>query len=241
VTSDGVEVARRIESTEEYILRRTTTITVGNATSIDRRPVSSHEVRPPVEALDLKTWNEPAARSDEQPAGSPADFEAVIEPESGTMAPDARRIRIVRRHYPWMSIDEKYGNGVRTFNLLNQSSRFSLHVQFDADGRARSMSINKPSTPPNPEVNNQHAPVDLQSEDTVLGEACKWFDTTPNALHRRVHECRSTDGVLLKERVLSYKSTDNYIATRLSRRPVPLVEVLPPGDLLTSRSWDLPE
>jgi len=242
VTSDGIEVARRIESTEEYVLpRKATTITVGDATSIDRRAVSSREVRPPVEALDLKTWNEAAAWSDKQPAGSPADFEAVIESENETVTPDARRTRTVRRHYPWMSIEEKHGDGVRTFNLLNQSNRFSLYVQFDADGRAQSMSINKPSAPQKPEVNNEHGPVDLQSEDKVLGETCKWFDTTPNTTHSRVHECRSTDGILLKERILSYKSTNNYVATRLSRRPVPLVEVLPPGDLLTSRSWDLPE
>lgn len=244
VTRDGLEVANRVESTVTTVLpRKSTVISVSEATRIDRRPVTLDEVRPPVEALDLKTWNEAIAFSDDRPAASPADYEAVIEPEPETMIAEARVTRTVRRHFPWISIDERRVDGVRTFNLRNEINGFSLTVRSDTKNGFRNLVMYKfrPPGPPGPDADNSHRPIDLQRSETVLGETCKWLDVAPNISDSGLHECRSADGAVLKELQITRGSAHSYVATRLTRRLVPLVEVLPPGDMLAAQSWGLPE
>jgi hypothetical protein len=84
-------------------------------------------------------------------------------------------------------------------------------------------------------------PVDLNRSEIVLSETCNWFDMMPNVMDAGLHECRTADGVVLKDLRISRGSYHTFVATGLTRRPVTLVEVLPPGEMLTARSWGLPD
>ena len=84
-------------------------------------------------------------------------------------------------------------------------------------------------------------PVDLGRNERVLGETCSWFDMMPNVMDAGLHECRTADGIVLKDVRFSRGSSFPSVATRLTRRPVALSEILPPRDMMAPRSWGLPD
>ena len=159
VTSDGIELAYRYSG-------KNGVISSGEASRIERRAVLAADVRPPVEALDLRAWNELIDQAGEAPGGSPSDFEAVIDPENEATIPAARVTRIVRRHYPWTSTDERRTDGGRTLRIRNETSQFSLLVEVDAKSGLRLLAVNK--FPLN--TTAVGGPVDLNRSEIVLSE-----------------------------------------------------------------------
>ena len=234
VTDDGIELWRRYVGTRDVV-------SSAEATRIERRAVSPGDVRPPMEALDLKAWNESIDQSSPRMADSPADYEVVMEPELETTIPSARVTRIVRRHHPWTSIDERRADGQRTLGVRNELSHFSLRIEVHPQNGLRQLVVNKfPLRPPS-ETPVAGSPVDLDRSETVLGETCRWFDAMPGVMDAGLHECRTADGVVLKELRTGRGRYDTLVASRLTRRPVPLLRVLPPANMFAPRSWDLPE
>ncbi len=230
VTDDGIELWRAYMGDRGEISSAT-------ATRVERRSVPPWDVRPPVEALSLKAWNELVDPADAAPASAPGDFEAVIEPEPERLIPSARYTRIVRRHFPWILIDEQRVDGQRGLRVSNEVSGFSLRIGIHAKLGLHQLVMNKFAPPAANKVN----PVDLDRRETVLGETCRWFDIRPSVMDAGLHECRTADGVVLKALEISRGSRLPLAATRLTRRPVPLAQVLPPAEMVMPRSWNLPD
>jgi hypothetical protein len=236
VTNDGIELWSAARGARGEV-------TSATATRVERRPVAIDDVRPPVEALQLRAWNEIPDLASKTAPGSPGDFEAVIEPEPETTIPSARVTRIVRRHHPWILIDDRGADGQRHLAIRNEASGFSFGIQVHAKIGLHTLTLNKflPPTPDEAKAHYAVKPVDLKRSETVRGETCHWFDAMPNIADAGLHECRTTDGVVLKELRSSWGHYQTFIATRLTRRSVALSEVLPPADMLAPRSWGLPE
>lgn len=234
VTKDGIELWRA------YV-GHMGEVSSGEATRIERRPVAASVVRPPVEALNLQAWNVSLDKKSTAPDGSSGDFEAVIESVDETGAPSGRVTRVVRRHLPWTSVDERRADGQRSWDVHNESSYFSLRIQFLPQIGLHSLSIGRTPPPPPEQIKAQirAKPIEPERSETILGERCIWFDAMPGAMDAGLHECRTADGLVLKKLRFSRGSYQNFVATRLTRRPVALSEVLPPAELLSPRSWGL--
>jgi hypothetical protein len=236
VTDDGIELWRAAVGVSGYISAST-------ATRIERRAVAPGDVRPPVEALDLRAWNEAPDLTGKTPPGSPGDYEVVIEPLSEGGIHSAGLTRIVRRHHPWISIDDRRADGQRNLTVRNEASGLSIAIETDPKIGLHQVRIYKFPPPPADQAKSLGAatPVALDRSETVLGETCRWFDVMPNASDAGLHECRTADGIVLKELRITRGTHLPSVATRLTRRPVALTEVLPPADMLAPRSWGLPE
>jgi hypothetical protein len=235
VTDDGIELWRAYAGSRSHVSSAT-------ATRIERRPVLAGDVRPPVEALDLKAWNESITETGPTPSGSSGDFEAVIESVRGTIVPSAQVTRTVRRHHPWTSIDERRADGRRTLRVKNEASQLSVMIEIHPKTGLYQLLLSKLTLSPEEKAKTLSLnPVSLDRRESVLGETCEWFDVMPNVMDAGLHECRTTDGIVLKDARIVRGSSFPSIATRLTRRPVAMSEVLPTPDLLAPRSWGLPE
>jgi len=96
VTDDGIELWRA------YV-GHISEISSATAKRIERRAVLPSDVRPPVEALSLKAWNESIDLTGKTAPESPGDYEAVIEAVAGSTIPSRRVTRIyagITRGYP---------------------------------------------------------------------------------------------------------------------------------------------
>jgi hypothetical protein len=226
VTDDGIELWHKDMHSGEV----TGSFEV---TNFLRRSVQADEVRPPSDLLELKSWTD----STEQPgatvtmAGAPPDFE--------TMLRDRWFTRITRRHHPWAYTQTKDLDVVRKVSIVNDAS--GLHIDFEADAGGDFMRMSISKAPPGPH-HLAGTPVDLGRKETVLGEECTWFDMLPRMMDAGLHQCRTPDGIVLKEQEISRGSKhEGYAAVQLQRREVGPAEVLPPSDILKRETWGIPE
>lgn len=83
-------------------------------------------------------------------------------------------------------------------------------------------------------------PVESDRQETVLRERCKWFDMWPGTQDAGLHQCRTDDGVALKDVRTSWGSRNSLVAVRLDRKPLDLAKVLPPPEILKRENWRLP-
>src|SRR5262249_40594873 len=80
----------------------------------------------------------------------------------------------------------------------------------------------------------------MDEHDTVLGESCDWFDMAPGVMDAGRHECRTRDGIVLKEKNFGWGSSSwGLVAAHLSRRPISVEEVTLPAELLAPKFWGL--
>lgn len=230
-TDDGIELWQRYEG------RYSGTFS-SEATSIRRRPVGPTEVHPPGDLLDLKAWVDLPEQLDPRPtaAGVPGDVVVVLE-LPGSIDPRYQVTKTMRRHHPWVATDTLRGTGARSLTVDNVVSRLHIRVQSDAAG-VRELMMGKapifpfyadgrPDTPPR--------------EDIVLRERCTWLDMMPDVMDAGLLQCRTDDGVVLKETTIMRGSHKTLEATRLGRRAVALTKVLPPAYLLERSTWGIPD
>jgi hypothetical protein len=222
VTDDGIE------------LRSSKTGFIAEATRVERRPVAASEVEPPRELFTLSWWLDGATVATTEAATT--DYEAVMR-SVGRVRLD--QVRTTRRHDPWTYVDETIRDQrheVAPWHQLRVSSAMHQFMFSETDQGSRLDIIKSlrqlPSSSAVDEVLNEH--------DALFGERCDWFDTAPRVMDGGQHQCRTADGVVLKERNYGWGSSYWAIeAARLSRRPLTLDEVMPPAELLDPKFWGL--
>jgi len=132
-------------------------------------------------------------------------------------------------------------DGQHSFTVRNEASGLSIRIETYPKIGLHQLVMNK--SPPSPSDKSHSAgdPVALDRSEIVLGEPCRWFDIMPDAADAGLHECRTADGVVLKELRISRGTYQPFIATRLTRGRVALTKMLPPADMLAPRTWGLPD
>jgi hypothetical protein len=184
------------------------------------------EVRPPRELLTLSWW----APTETSPrAGAPEpDYETIMRRTDG--GADANGVvRVTRRHFPWTYREETAGD-VRRRVIVTEAST-GVRLDFSSNGIGRGMAITR-SGPGRVEPRNLH------TREQILGEMCEWFDMFPG-LDVRWSECRTADGITLREDNTFRGTRKDFTAVRLSRRPIGFDEIMPPAEILDPKFWGL--
>jgi hypothetical protein len=221
VTDDGIELWSRLVGNDR-------SGSSAETIRIERRPVSPDDVQPPRDILTLGWWNKEESAS----AAATPDFEVVMElagnPDGGKLT------RTIRQRYPWRYEEERAGDTLRRLNISHAATRQSLQfVAFTGSAEKRLMISDLPAGPPVTE----HEPKDSERVETVLGESCQEFDRTQGVADAGEAECRTRDGIPLKQTQWSRGFQRVWTAVRMVRRPVALDEVKPPNEILSLDWW----
>jgi hypothetical protein len=192
------------------------------------RDSGERQTLPPRELLALSWWEQGAA----EPADAPAtpDYETVMEIAG---ARDGSRIRTTRYHQPWKYVEETVGSVRRSLDV----SRAGLGLRFESDATGTQTRLLISKYPPISLAPPPTEPKALNRRDQVLGESCDWFDMWPGSMDAGKSECRTRDGITLKEERYSWGTTTTYTAVRLARRAVGVDEVTPPAAVLEPKNW----
>jgi hypothetical protein len=225
VTDDGIELWHR------YAGGSLGSMFAAEATRVERRPVAASDVEPPRDLFTPGWWLKGATIA--SATATTTDYETVMR-QIGGLRRDL--VRTTRRHDSWTYVEETGPDQWRQLRVTSATHRFDFTA---ADPRFRQPQrlIISPSLPeglasPIAEALDQH--------DTMLGERCDWFDTMPTVADAGQHQCRTADGIVLKERNFGWGSDAwGLVATHLSRRPVGLAEVTLPANLLSPKFWGL--
>lgn len=232
VTSDGIQLWKKFVGYSGVS-------SSANATSIERKPVSPNEVYPPADLLDLAAWLPKDSAGHEPSSQSPGDVTVVMERDR--MLDNIRRTlrRIVRRHHPWLYTEDIDYSGSRTIRITNDTAGRTIIFESDAAGEPTRLTIMiRPPSPPEVRLNG---PKLLDKREVVLGELCEWFDMWPGTQDAGLHQCRTRDGVVLKEQRFSWGSGEGLVAAQIKRTPVSPAKVLPLRDILSRSAWGIPD
>jgi hypothetical protein len=151
--------------------------------------------------------------------------------------------RVFRRHHPWTWHEDRLAGGGRIVSIQNHAQKFHLRFESDAAGAFKRLFLGKPQSSGASEWLESRfppRPFEPRRQETVLSEDCTWFDTTPGMMDASLAQCRTADGVALKEQRWARGWNQTLMAVRLQRRPVDLTEVMPPPELLKPETWGLP-
>lgn len=207
------------------------------AISIERKPVAPADVQPPKDVLDLKSWSAMTETTGAHPAGAPGD--AIVLMKTERLSPSGQPMlrRTVRRHYPWTYTEDVDGEGRRQLTIVSAPERLTVRFKSDAAGAYTMLSIQKVAA-----NTDEFGPKALGKSETIAGEQCAWLDMTPGMSDAGLSQCRTPDGLVLKEESWSRGSrSEPLVAALLRRTPVNMVEVLPPPSILTRANWGIPE
>jgi hypothetical protein len=121
-------------------------------------------------------------------------------------------------------------------NTGRRLSALCLRAEWpENDGAYRHLLIVR-DTPP---ISIDHA-VRLDRSDVVQGERCDWYDMHPGMMDAGLNQCRTRDGIVLKETQIVRAHGETVEAAQFQRRPVDLSQVMPPPYILTRGYWGLP-
>jgi hypothetical protein len=205
-TRDGVELARRVlyhDGLPIYSMR---------ALSITRSHVP--DASPPEDMLHWRAWA-PAE-------GSGPNDEVVMD---GGRTPDGRVIQmIVRRRagVTWTSRSAFWGQQVEMsgggMSLRYNDNAISTDLFLSRGARASRLF---------PE------PASTGRRETVLGRTCVWFDILPGVSDAGQLQCRTEDGLVLKDEVTGRGLTSSFTATQVWIGGVTAEQVQPPEAIFT--------
>lgn len=248
ITSDGIELAfRRLSHTgSEYFS--------AEAVSVERQSVLPAEVQPPPNVLDLAMWldrSELVEPPDARKADVNNDYETVLrvpgEPSERIEGHDSGPlIRVRRRSGDWAYVETGRAGGSRELRIHNEKAGFAFSFEHRRTQTrtgtyetVETLSIEKPPQRIRADVLGWGGGTASGPSMTVLGEACQWFGISRH-IHGGRDECRTPDGVVLKERLIGRGVLEDFEAVGLRRGRVALVDVLPPQDVLAPARWGLP-
>jgi hypothetical protein len=222
-TADGIDLWRKDGTVRELTV-----------TQLTRRHVPASAVTPPLHLLDPRVWVSRGQRA--QPTDSEG-AEVVLRPDDFRRGP-----LIVRRSGAWLSVQQGRPASVDyTFTLSNSVERLSYSFYRTEKG-AGHLSIQKARPGDEDEAGAPPAWIDGPGDETVLGEACRWVNPTPNIVTSEsgIRECRTRDGLPLKVFLRRRGSETEYTAVTLHRGKVPLADVMPPPGPAGLSAWGLP-
>ena len=207
--------------------------------ALERRPVSTEEVTPPADLLDVAQW----LHFDDQLgqgatiAKEPPDFALHMHGEGA--------VRTVRGHGAWTYDERSYFDGRRYLVIWNDQTGQQLSFNTLKGGAFERLFMHQKYLPgeriilPGGRV-LAGLPESTGKKENVLGEPCEWFDMTPNMADGSLHHCLTQDGIPLKIRSGGWGSFENFVADEVKRRDLKTEEILPPADVLTPSNWDIP-
>ena len=207
------------------------------ATRIERRPIAADEVRPPDTLLALDWWDRmtPALAGPEIP-----DHETVM-----ALSDDpGKSMRTTRRLGPWQFMEQIIG-ARRQLEVVHDSLQMRFDYASDESGLPKRLTIKRPKASADGAIRPMVAqpaafrPKDLNRTETILGEACRWFDMMPGMSDAGRHACLTHDGIMLKDTRYGRGSRQEWIAVRVARRPITIDEIKPPADLLAPQLWGI--
>ncbi|MBP7703905.1 MAG: hypothetical protein KA105_01315 [Caulobacter sp.] len=214
VTRDGIEVARWTSGRTGADLGERVT-----GYYLYRGKMDDKDVRPTATSLNVVVW------LGADPAAPGGDYEVVLKAEGSS-----ETIRI-RRHGAWTSAETVNGDGSRDI-FADRSDGVTVSARIGAAGAPVSYIARRGLKP------EEGAEVRLpQLGETVLGQACDWYDVMPNAADAGRHECRTAGGEVLVVRKFVRDEATTYRATTLERRPLTTSDLLPPAWLLDLSRW----
>ena len=227
LTADGVDLSYRLVGSKGSV------ISSSEAVAVERRSVDPAEVEIPREVFDLGYWIEDGSEATKS-APRPADFETTfVWPAVGRFRPD-EKIRTTRRHFPWL-FEKTTSGDQQDFVVHNLGAEIVFRVDIKNSGAYKTLLVARDVKP----LDINHAEP-MKRADVVLGERCEWFDMYPGGMDGGLEQCRTHDGIILKERGVVYSSGEMVTARRFQRRPVEVSQVTPPPEILTPAYWGLP-
>jgi hypothetical protein len=113
-----------------------------------------------------------------------------------------------------------------------------VNFEINPNGQFVRLSLNK--LPADAVRAMQGQPVDPGKRETVLGETCTWFDLLAGAADAGLTQCRTDDGLVLKERRTGRGLWVDLVAVSLERSAVTPSQVSPAG-MLARANWGLAE
>src|SRR5262249_19615477 len=132
----------------------------------------------------------------------------------------------------------------RRLEIMHGSGRMGFEYVWDETGAPKRLRIERPSSAPEDAATTGFAMWNETSRsETILGETCRWFFACTVADVSR-SRCVTSDGVILKDHqrwrtVKESEEMQEWIAVRVTRRPVDLSEIKPPVELLDPRVWEI--
>lgn len=217
VTRDGVEVARWTSGRTGADLGERVT-----GYYLWRGKMDDKDVRPTATSLNVAAWLGAGAAS---AAGDGDGQEVVLKADAS-----AETVTI-RRQAGWTLTETANPDGSRDI-FSERDDGVTVSARISAAGTPLSYIARRGQAPqPAQEIRLQ------QPAQTVLGQACDWYDVMPYAADAGRHECRAADGAVLSIRKIERGETTTLTATAVNRRPLATADLLPPAWLLDLNRW----
>jgi hypothetical protein len=198
-----------------------------------RKQVEPDDVRPPSNKLDLKSWLT-APDGVATPSDAPGDVTVIMQNRIKDDAGRQVQIRTIRRHYPWTYTEDVNAKGQRKITFKNQVERLSIVFQSNANGEPMQLSIEKELRA----FADQKLP-DSGRTETIVGETCVVSEKKYREAYS--NQCRTADGVIVKDAKSDQGGMYDLIAVKLDRAPVDIDAVLPPSSLFVRAAWGIPD
>ena len=231
VTDDGIELWQR----SIYDGR---IFSFANSTRVERRPVTVDEVKPPRTLLTLDWWDRIAPTE----ASAISGYEIVLELSSQSVSA-GNSIRTTRQRGPWQSMEETVSGVRRRLEIAHNSDWMSFEHVWGESGAPERLTITQPASATEDTATSRTMWIEMERSETILGETCRWFYLMTNGVSGR-SRCLTNDRVVLKDRrewrtIEERDVVQEWIAVRITRRPVNLDEIKPPAELLDPRVWGI--
>jgi len=230
LTADGIEIATRV-SVNSSLFQSMAIV------RLERRPVSAEEVELPANLLDVAQW----LHFDQPPQAAtavkrPPDFAMHMQWQGA--------VRALRRHDPWTYDETSYPDGRQTLNIRNDQTGQALSFRAAKGGAFERLSICAECRPGDSlaiHLGRNVIPESMGRTDSVLGEACDWFDMAPGTFDINLSQCLTQDKIPLKiGSGGAWGPREEFVADEVQRRELKPDEILPPSDVLNRSNWDFP-
>lgn len=204
------------------------------ALKVERRMVAASEVLPPKEAMNWGAWMARAKGLTPVSTPRPRNYDLLLKREgSWNDYPDTVRYRASDG---WELVEESARAKLLRFHFYHSTSALRLRT---------SSSRLEISFSPAPKVGAWDAgtkPLDRDPPRKILGEECRWFNTTVNVSDYSRYECRSKDGIpLIVEEGREGGDEPTLTAVSVSREKTKVGDLMPPRGLLRWSKWGWPE
>lgn len=226
ITDDGIELWHKLISHRGLLISHV------EATSVERRPIGDMEILPPADLLDLKSWGV----TDDVPSGGNrlADFETTLSSTATATESLPILTKTMRRNFPW-SLTETIGAEYRQTKFEHAIAKLRMEI----GGRTGAF-LYLHLLRHGPSEEGEPWGEKLNRSDTVLGETCDWYDPHPRMMDASLHQCRATDGIVLKEIRGSRGSGLSTIeAVEVRREPAMIRSAVPPQEVLRPGYWQI--